>query len=238
MRYLLFFIVVSCFFSCKDQEVMIFEGENAVSFYEYYVITNPRTYSFGNTDNEDKVTDSVFVEMQITGKLADYARKIKLKTVAGTTARLGIDYDFPEEITLPAGAYKTKYPIYLYKTPQMMLDTMILIVEPAETVDFKVGAVGTIPGKSSMRAEDKLFKQLTYYIHDMLEMPSGWSSPTFGVFSSVKYRFMIKTIPEADETSWTVATGSTRLPILRAALTAYELTNGPLMDESNNRVTF
>lgn len=233
MRYLLFFLVISCFFSCKEEEVMVYEGENTVSFYDYYVITNPRTYAFSADDNEDKVDDSVFVEVQITGKLADYARKIKLKAVTGTTARAGIDYDFPAEITLPAGAHKTRFPIYLYKTPQMMLDTMTLVIEPAESADFKVGAT-----RVNDSNYDKLFKQLTYYIHDMLTQPSGWSSLTFGTFSSVKYRFMIETIPSASASSWTSANGPKRLPVLRAALTDYELANGPLLDESNNRVTF
>ena len=115
----------------------------------------------------------------------------------------------------------------------MMLDTMTLILEPAESADFKVGATRVTDSNY-----DKLFTQLTYYIHDMLTQPLGWSSLTFGTFSSVKYRFMSETIPSASASSWTATNGPKRLPILREALAAYELANGPLIDESNNRVTF
>ncbi|MCD0489151.1 DUF4843 domain-containing protein [Pedobacter sp. MC2016-14] len=237
MKYLLFFLVITCFFSCKKEEVMTYEGENGVAFYEYYQITNPRTYSFSAAANVAKVKDSVFVEMQVSGLLADYPRKIKIKAMAGTTAKAGIDYDFPEEITLPAGAFKTRYPIVVYKTPQMMLDTMILVVEPVATTDFKVGAAGTIPRKTSSAADEQLFKQLKLYINDMLTKPTSWNETAYGIFSSVKLRFMMKQYPTATANSFSTSS-ATRLPVLRAALTTYESTNGPLIDESNIRVTF
>ncbi len=217
---------------------MTYEGENGVAFYEYYQITNPRIYSFAATANAAKVKDSVFIEMQISGKLADYPRKIKIKSVAGTTARVGIDYDFPEEITLPAGAHKTRYPIVVYKTPQMMLDTMILVVEPEATADFKVGAAGTIPRKNNASSDEQLFTQLKLYVSNMLSRPTNWSDATYGSFSSVKLRFMMQSVPGSTQTYFTAARGAATLPVLRAALLTYESTNGPLIDESNNRVTF
>lgn len=237
MRYFLFVLVLTAFLSCKKEEVMTYEGENGVAFYEYYQITNPRIYSFSTTANLAKVKDSIFVEMQVSGKLADYPRKIRIKTVTGTTARAGVDYDFPEEITLPAGSYKTRYPIVVYKTPQMMLDTMILIVEPVETVDFKIGAAGTIPRKNNSLSDEQLFTQLKLYVNDMLTKPTNWNETAYGVFSSVKLRFMMKQYPTASANSF-ASTSATRLPVLRAALSAYEAANGPMIDESNIRVAF
>lgn len=238
MRYFLFFLVITCLFSCKKEEVMLYEGGDGVAFYEYYQITNPRIYSFTATANAGKLKDSIFLDMQISGKLADYPRKIKIKAVSGTTARAGIDFDFPEEITLPAGASRTKYPVVVYNTPQMMLDTMILVLEPIETADFKVGADGTIARKSNLVAEDQVFTQLKLYVSNMLAKPSNWSDVTYGLFSSVKLRFMMKSVPNSTATYFTVARGPATLPILRAALLAYESTNGPMIDESNNRVAF
>lgn len=238
MKYFLFFLVLTIFISCKKDKVMTYEGENGVAFYEYYQITNPRIYSFAATANAAKLKDSVFIEMQVSGKLADYPRKIKIQSVSGTTARLGIDYDFPEEIILPAGAHKTRYPIVVYKTPQMRLDTMILIVEPMVTPDFKIGAAGTIPRKNNSVAEEQLFTQLTLYVNDMLSRPSNWSDVTYGLFSSVKLRFMMENVAGSTQTYFTAARGAATLPVLRAALTSYESVNGPLIDESNNRVTF
>lgn len=238
MRYFLFFLVLTTFIACKKDEVMKYEGGNGVAFYEYYQITNPRVYSFSLAANAAKIKDSIFIEMQVSGKLADYARTIKIKAVDGTTARVGVDYDFPEEIVLPAGAHKTRYPIVVYKTPQMRLDTMILVVEPIQTADFEVGAAGTIPKKNNSLSDEQLFTQLKLFLIDMLARPSNWSDVTYGMFSSVKLRFMMQSVPNSTATYFTAARGAATLPILRAALLTYESTNGPMIDESNNRVTF
>jgi len=251
MRYLLLFLIISGFFSCKEEEIKVFEGENGVAFWQNGGTSasgaTTRYYNFTTPANREKTKDTVFLDMQISGKITDYARKIKIKTVtAGTTAKAGIHYDYPAEFTLPAGAYRIKYPVIVYKTPEMLTDTLNLVVSAETTSDFIIGATGPIPPKSSTDGSPTvwLVNPVTVLITDvMLQANLGftWNATIFGTYSSVKYRFMVK------ETGLTVFTttalggtaGANALrDQLRIKLAAYEAVNGPLIAENNDRVTF
>lgn len=239
MKYILLFVIIASFCSCKKQDIDTWEGDNGVAFLYTYEIA-PKTYNFSTTANLPKVKDTVFLDMQISGRLTDYPRKIKIKSIAGTNAKVGEDYDLPEEITLPANAYGVKYPVLIYKSPKLLLDSMTLVVEIAESSEFKLGLTGSTPRKTTSGSAEYYSNRATVYIFDMLTRPSNWSDANYKLFSSVKLRFMLKTVPASNgRVDWfTPVRAAAQLPVLRAALASYEAANGPLLDESNIRVAF
>lgn len=248
MRYLWYIFVITVLVSsCKEDEIPFFEGRNGVNFWQNggtsANVSTVRVYSFTAAANAAKDRDTIFFDMQVSGKLENYPRTISIRRVEeGSTARAGVDYDFPAEVTLPAGEHRVQYPVYIYRTPQMEVDTMTLVIEPIETDDFIVGATGPIPPACSSCGHPTvwLYNQASLIISDILPRPSTWSDAIFGAFSSVKLRFMMEVTGLTNFSASAIgATGAIELPIaLRAALAAHEAANGPLLDENGVRVTF
>ncbi|MFA4867978.1 MAG: DUF4843 domain-containing protein [Pedobacter sp.] len=240
MKNIFFLIVLTSLFACKKQEVGTYAGKDGISFfaYDYEALhsTNVISFSFAFA-LRPQTRDTIYVRMRVTGKISDRPRTVQLKAVEGSTARAGIDYILPEA-TVPAGEYMFQYPVIVLNSPEMLTNTYRLVLEVAETNDFTLGSVGLTPATTS--GAERNFKQLKMDINNQLTQPSYWSVGDFGVFSAVKYRFMVQVTGLTDFSEEAIGVdGSYNLPVrLRNALLEYEAVNGPLMDENNVRVSF
>lgn len=241
MRYLLFLIILSAFMSCKKQEVSTYEGKEGISFFAYtwenYHLTTVKNYSFAFSLTP-VARDTIYLTMRVTGKIADHPRTVLLRAAEGTTATAGVDYELKEAI-IPAGAYKFDYPVIVINSPGMLTNTYRLVLEPAETKDFILGTLGLTPATANGYTEQN-FRYYKIDLTNQLLQPNSWQTGLFGVFSAVKYRFMLQVTGLTDFSIEAIGNdGVYNLPVkLNNALSEYEAVNGPLIDENGLRVSF
>lgn len=244
MKYILFVVMFFTLISCKKQEVITYQGKDGISFFSYtYELlhtTAVKSYSFALQASQ-KTTDTIFIPMRVTGKLADYPRNVLLKTAAGTTATLGVDFELKEAI-IPPGVSKFNYPLVLINSIGMASNVYRIVLEPAETKDFTLGTFGQTPATIPTLGTEENFRYLKIDVTNQYIEPAYWSdlTPYFGAFSAEKYKFMVRVIGITDFSFDKIGVdGLLNFPVtLRNALTVYESTNGPLIDENGVRITF
>ncbi|HEY8388635.1 MAG TPA: DUF4843 domain-containing protein [Parasegetibacter sp.] len=188
-------------------------------------------YSFA-IRNSSVIKDTVWVPVRIMGLADAKPRKINFQVVSSeTTAQEGKHFSLTD-YTMPAGEYKTNLAIVIFRTPDLQDTEVKLQMKLLPSEDFEVG-VGT-----------NLDYSLT--INDILSKPDNWDGTLqsrFGVFSKVKFRFMIDVL--GSEVIQTITTTSILLNELlyykqkvRNAWIDYEQVHGPMLDENNNPITF
>ena len=241
MKYLLLLIGILLFASCKKDEIPFYSGEAGVSFYLTSNESDSLSYSFAYSFIE-KQKDTVFLKVRILGAPADHPRKMTVVAANGTTARKGVDFDLPDFV-IPAGAITALYPVIVYNTPEMKTKTFRLIAEIVGNQDFKPGATGEETGSVNENYPGTIsLLKIKIDINNQLTEPSYWDDVAwaFGSFSVTKFKFMIGVTGLTDFSYEAIGDeGSYNLPVkLTNALDAYELINGPLIDEFGQRVTF
>lgn len=233
-KYFIFAGLLLAVISCKKQDTILFEGEERISFFigEYDVDSTSYTFAF---DPVRKERDTIYLKMRIQGRTHDRARAVKIKPGAGTTAVLGEDFLFPE-VVLPADSITIDYPVILINTPKMETQALRIVAEVAASDDFLPGGTGQAIGGTQAINSYKI------WVSNKPERPAYWddSEYYFGSFSATRIRFMISVLGISDFSYEAIgAYGEFTYPvILRNALAKYETTNGPLIDEFGQRVTF
>jgi len=237
MKRFLFFILLGLFAACKQQEVPTYKAEGGISFYVTTSEADSLNYSFALSPTP-KERDTVFLKMRILGPLSDKARTFTVKAAVGTTARQGIDYELPN-YAVPAGAINIRYPVIVFKTPEMSAKAFRLVLEVGDDKDLKPGAIGIEMGNGITNT--KSLSQMKINISNRITKPSYWDQERyFGDFSEVKFKFMISVTGLTDFSEAAIGVdGGYNLPVkLQNALLAYEAIHGWLIDETGNRVTF
>lgn len=221
--------------SCAKDEIMLFEGQDAMSIYVGQYEADSTVYSFAYS-LPDLTKDTVFIKIRVQGAAKAVDRKVEMTAVAGSTAVEGQDYILPEFI-FPADSVEALYPVVLLRSEALKSETKTLLVAIKANSDFESGALGQERGNSYSIASYKI------RFNDYLVKPTYWNELELyygiGAFSAVKLQFML-TVYGSNNDFGTLSTGeklNMRLR-LKAALTEYELENGPLMDENNQRITF
>lgn len=235
MKYLLFFSLLCLTLACKKQEVATYSGDDGISFYRGQYESDSLSYSFA-ISRTPKQKDTLFLKMRVQGAATDYARTVSVKAAQGTNARDGVDYLLPDA-KLPPGAITIMYPVILLNSPGMLTNVYRLVVEVAPNKDFRAGALG-----SEITGQTVAVKSIKIDISNTLLRPTYWNSVegSFGTFSVVKFKFMIKVTGLTDFSQEAIGVdGVYNLPIkLQNALVEYEAVNGPMIDENGNQVTF
>jgi hypothetical protein len=245
MKYLLYIMIVFCFFSCKKEVVESYQGKDGISFfaytYELLHTTGFRSYSFALQATQ-KQTDTLFIPLRITGKLSDKPRTVLLKAIQGTTAKQGVDFEL-KEVTVPPGVFMFNYPLVVINSVGMASNVYKIVLEPAETKDFTLGTFGQTPANSVNLGTEENFRYLKVEVTGQYIEPAYWAvylAGDFGPFSAVKYKFMVNTLGITDFSYEKIGSDGLRnFPVtLRNALAAYEAANGPLLDEKGQRISF
>jgi hypothetical protein len=234
MKYLILFSMITLAIACRKDNVETYSSDNGIAFYlgQYEVDSLTYSFAFSLTQLEK---DTVFLKMRIMGPTADHDRTVKVHAVGGSTARAGKDYLLPD-FTVPAGAVTVKYPVVLLNSPEMLTQSFRLVLEMEPNKDFVQGATGLEVGSTTS------IKQFILNVSNQFVQPSYWSdvSNAFGVFSVTKFKFMMQVTGLTDFSYDAIGPdGYYNLPVtLATALAQYEDSNGPLIDEKGNRVTF
>ncbi|WP_286862733.1 MULTISPECIES: DUF4843 domain-containing protein [Sphingobacterium] len=235
MRRLIIVLIISLLFvNCKKDEIMFFEGKDALSIYVNQYEPDSTAYSFAS-GLDSRTRDTLLLKVRIQGRTSSANRLFRLYADSGSTAVEGQDYILPE-VNLPADSVRTLYPVILLRSPKLKDRTLNLNVTVKASDTFEKGAVGIEIGKKSSSIARYKIK-----FNDYLSKPSYWDDIEryVGEFSVAKLRFMFmvygQDTPFGDYSTGELLNMRLRL---RAAQKAYEEVNGPLIDENGNQVLF
>lgn len=249
MLKVLFVIVCLFLFSCKKNEELYFSKEKkAINIWLGTSTGKPQdsvSYNFAYAVNG---RDSVMFNYRLAGYPLDHDTEFELQAVSGDTNL--VYYSFGKYM-IKAGAYQGVAPIYIDK--------------PANYSAFK-NSSGKITFKlkpSAVFGEGTIENTaLNLVFRNAIAKPDNWDAAPagslpmtryFGVYSNVKYAFIIQTTGMVDfkilnSTSKEAANGllNTILAVEAAALQvqcklALQIRNdqyGVLLDENNNAVVF
>lgn len=170
--------------------------------------------------------DTLYLNIRISGLAANTDRKFNLVMADSSTAVKGKHFDIGPTV-IKAGEYAIRLPVYLFRTADMKDKVFSIYFRIAASDDFAAGFSDNL--KYQIRVTDKLLK------------PADWSDFFYGTYSLTKHQFMVSRLGTTAITMGTGAQFSEIMSILqkmRVELVKYENTNGPLIDENGNRVTF
>ena len=236
---LIFLVIAGLIASCTKDERLMYEQDPRVYFYKFPRVsqTNPDSvlYTFG-VKPVSQQTDTLYLTLRIMGSPENRDREVNLVALDSSTAKRGYHYEFGPLI-IPANEFGATIPVYLFKQPGLKDSIVNLYLTIGESKDFKPGYTDKA---NSFHAFDRLHYKISFT--DQLVKPSNWDgslASAFGTYSKVKYQFMIASTGKVD---WRTGVFPADLNFLaakvKAALLEYELANGPLIDESGNRVVF
>ena len=220
--------------SCTKDEIMFYEGPDAISIYRGQYAADSVNYFFAfELPTVEK--DTVWVTMRVQGPTRDYDRQIQLTSTDGTTATEGVEYELPL-VTWPADSVTLQYPVVLIRSEGLKEEVKTIVVVPVANDHFVQGALGQEIGNS--------FSIPTFKIHfsDFLSKPAYWDTSSsnygWGAYSAVKFQFMISVYGVTDfSTLSSSELLNTRLRF-RKKLAEYVAENGPLIDENGDEVSF
>ncbi len=217
---------------CTVDKLDTFSGGNQVYFERVSGTADSLTFSFAVLD--DKTTSStVEIPVIVTGNTCDHDRTVDITIVSeGTTAVEGTDYTLSPTV-IPAGSYGTNLQVTVYRTPEL--------TEQEKYILFQI-----IPNDELSTDVNPAWTDYKLIINDKLTEPARWiydCYPYFGIYSEVKYRFIIDTLgmwdfPSSGENAIPKAQMLYYQDKMKTALAKYEQENGPLYDEDGNRISF
>jgi hypothetical protein len=197
-----------------------------------------KSFSFVLYDNS-KVSDTQRIKAKIMGLPVATDRSFMAAVDTGTKAVAGTEYKILPGV-IKANEIIGYLPVVIYRTPDLKTVTKVLNLKIVDGGDFKAGVT-----------EDARI-QLNWT--DNLVMPANWNTlpglkTYFGVYSIVKYKFIIDVLGRSD---FPIQTNNTLLPgqltnanmldlkaILKDALVVYNNTHSPVLtDETGQIVTF
>lgn len=232
-KYIILYVCLFALMGCKQEEIMVFEGKDAMSIYVDQYEADSTSFSFAYY-LQDVVKDTIWLKIRAQGGVRKEDRTVDMQTVEGTTATEGTDFLLPTFI-FKAGKATDLYPVVLLRNESLKSQTKTLKIAVKENQYFEKGAPGEELAKTNS------LRYYTIHFNDFLSKPTYWSSLEryVGVFSAVKFQFMFSVYgSDFDFASLSTAERLNMRLRLRTELAAYEAKNGPLYDENEIRVTF
>lgn len=230
--------------SCKKSNVLYQVQDSGISFYYTGggIESDSTSYSFAY-QYTPKTIDTLYIKMILNGSASSSARLVKVTAGEGTTAIEGVHYSLPD-FYLPANETKAFCPVVLRKTPDLNDTTVKLVLKVVDSKDIKAGAVGSFVQGQYLMKYTNLFK--VNFTNRYIAPSFNWNYVTefFGAYSGVKYQFMIQKLQMTDFRPEALGGTLTRSDLLTLGgrigqlWRDYVITNGPLIDENNQVVTF
>lgn len=219
---------------CSVDEIDTFSGGSQVYFERVAGsgTADSLTYSFA-VQPLDLMTDMVEIPIVVTGNAVDYDRKVNIEIDrAATTATEGVEYNITPTM-IPAGEFGTKLRVEIHRTPAIAEEERCVVMRllPSDGLNIDVN-----PGWVDYKLK----------INDILTRPARWvyeCQPYFGVYSAVKYRFIIDTLgmwdfPDSGENAISRGQMYYYQDKMKSALRQWEAVNGPMLDEKGNKISF
>lgn len=238
--------------ACSKEEVSTYDtshtGLNIWVGNEVGVVFESTTYNYSYAYEEGAVT----FYAQISGMPVPYARTFRLEPFGDDVALMGNTIR-TEDYVIPAGAIGGTYQVHF--NTQLLTDPNLFTLEDGK-VQFRVAA------ESPFALGTENHQQFTVVLKNYLAKPDNWDSANFpriplskyfGMYSRVKYQFMIEHLGLVDfeinyntQTSYdedlNVISASYAIylqQVMQRALNEYNATHDELLtDEFGNPVMF
>lgn len=234
-------------FSCKQEDLMTYTEQARVYFnLNRDGLNTPRPGSYANNilvdfapKNSKITTDTLNVGIRVSGSTSDVERLFSWKrNESASDAMEGVDYKIlNEKLAIAAGKSDTTIKIVVLRNAGLKKAIHTVVYDLLENENFALG-----PLADTTVAPFRKVVSLKIRAKDMLIKPANWDSfisTYFGVYSEVKYRFVIDVLAKMDFPSNSSASSMrNNRTKLQNELTKYNNTNPPLKDENDNLVTF
>lgn len=227
--------IIALCYSCKEDDKLMYEEDARVYFLKRNTSATVDSIDYSFALESDVIqADTVLLPFRIMGFPKNYDRAIKLQLLAGSTAKENYHFKI-ENLYIPANSSDGEAFLILYRKPGLKDSIVTGILQVVASEEFNPGYFDNGWGASRDRTTYK------FTISDKLTKPAIWDTrwaSMFGTYSDVKIRFLAQA---TGYRTWNVAVGlpqdqNQMLQKARLALYEYELANGPLLDENNQRV--
>ncbi|MBL1408879.1 DUF4843 domain-containing protein [Sphingobacterium faecale] len=234
--------------SCKQEALLSYDEQPRVYFNLHRdELMTPRPGSFATNilvdfapKHSDVVTDTLLIRVQASGPLASVERSFDFKVLpAKSDAVEGIDYKIlNEKYLMPAGKNDTIVRLVMLRSDGLKKKQVQASFRLTANEHFELGPIADTTLNPYRRVQE--FKVRA---RDIVLKPTNWESfiqTYFGVYSEVRYRFVIDVLGKMEFPSTTSAsTMRTNKTKLVNALNTYNATNEkPLTDEFGQLIIF
>ncbi|WP_158563211.1 DUF4843 domain-containing protein [Chitinophaga silvatica] len=234
-KYCLYICCLFMFFGCKKDDNLVWNSQAGAYFYteafDYVFIKDSLTYSFAIRPQQWN-EDTVKIPVKITGSPVANDRTVNIVANAGSTAVEGKHYRLLPCV-IKANSFIDTAKILVMKQPELLTSEVSLSLKINNNSDFT----------DAVKENSKYLIK----INNIITKPANWDNILvgfFGVYSKTKYRFIID-VTGIYEFNYLTPVGGVDFQfylyikqILKDALTNYNNSHGPLLDENNNPVTF
>lgn len=184
-------IIVMGVSSCGENPDFVYHSQDNI--YLDYEDTTARMISYSFAYTPEKVEDTIYIPVKISGKIETYDRSFKLVVLdTATTAEPALHYEpFKDAYTMPADSGTVRVPVVIYnKDPELADKTVSLAFALVATEDFKID-----------------FPHLNYAkisFSNRLEQPNWWMfwMGQLGLYSRVKHQLFL------------ISTGTNDMPVM------------------------
>ena len=204
-KFLLYLCAALLLGACQEDEIMLFDREEAGVYFQYggqtRLYINSEAYydtlSYSFSTASDTVTEVILeTRIRTMGKVKDYPRSIALSVdEENTTAIEGTHYeiDFTKAV-IPAGEGEIMFPVKFLRAPDLMDKRVQLMLKLEDNEHFKVyfneqknTNVYTSVGEQIMA------NRFRFTVSEIYTEPSYWGSfagDILGEWSVAKFRFV------------------------------------------------
>lgn len=252
-KLLIILIIGGIFAGCKKQDLQQYTEKSRIYLrLEKVPFYGPfPTATAGNLridyfpQNSSKKTDTMTLFFQVSGLASNAARSFVFERseVPGNAIE-GVDYDLlNKKFVIPAGAYKDSVRVVIRRSANMLKKEVSFAYNLKMNENFELGPNADTSrffsntGVMSMVA-------INFIARDIAIKPDNWDSfiaTYFGVYSEVKYRFIVETLAKISfpTGSTSVSTMNSNKTKLKTALTKYNTTHPEkLKDENGIEISF
>ena len=171
------------------------------------------------------------IDVCVMGPVCNHDRTASITVNDNATTANASQYSMPSSVIIPAGQEKGILPVTIKRDASIQKKSVRLQVSVAQSEDFNIGV-----------NEQNHF---TIIWNDQISRPNNWDTleDFFGIYSNVKYRFMLSNSEEGTEFSTETMTWSQLNSYRIKFAKALEVYNNahpgnPLTDENNQLVSF
>src|SRR5215204_3578099 len=131
-------------FGCQKSEIAVYDGESNI-YFSRAVETLPYdslsvTFAFRPTIGDSLVK----IPVRITGPAALVERAYKVGVGSSSTAKSGVHFTLPTTFRLPAGKVSDSVAVKLLRTPDLLTDTVSIVLELQPNEHFSTGMLDKV----------------------------------------------------------------------------------------------
>lgn len=251
-RLLIIFMLCLMFAACKKDELAQYTEKSRVylslrrdSLYSKFPLSTAGNIQIDYAPQKStKQKDTLRLRIQVSGSAAnsDRAFVFERNTSIGT-AKEGVDFDLLDKnFVMPAGKFNTVVRVVVYRNANMAKQPVSFAYNLKANENFELGPDRDTLNFTSISAVMNMVA-IKVTAKDIVVKPANWETfikTYFGVYSEVKYRFVIDVLGLTAIPSTTTASRmNTYRNNLRTALTKYNAEHPEkLKDENGIEISF